>query len=210
MKKGIVIKLSVLAVLAFCTVFQVPVSWGQVPPEMYPDTTFSVGVYLIDIATPKVVGYPPPGLIDTTVYITNPGVSGTYLCANIYVFSPDAQMISCCSCAVDQNALLTLSAFDDLTNIRSMRFIPRKGVFKIISSAPPCDATNPKPTPQLLAFGDIKGESTDRDHKDWVMYAPGQLPKVQLSSTELNRLKNLCGMLYSNGSNGQGICSCGR
>ena len=92
------VKLPVLAVLAFCAVFQAHVLWGQTP-QTYSDT-FTVGVYitkLIDKASPKFVQYP----VDTTLYITNAGASGTDLCADIYVFAPDAQMLSCCSCAVE-------------------------------------------------------------------------------------------------------------
>src|SRR3954469_13666401 len=59
---------------------------------------------------------------DSVINITNSGARGAGLnsgttasvtgaiCANVYVFSPDEQMISCCSCPVTPNGLVSLSA----------------------------------------------------------------------------------------------------
>src|SRR5688500_7249763 len=63
---------------------------------------------------------------DSVVNITNTGARGAglaagtsasttgALCVNVYAFSPDEQMISCCSCPVTPNGLVSLSARNDL------------------------------------------------------------------------------------------------
>ena len=73
---------------------------------------------------------------DPKINLINPGSNGAPLngpgfgtpsgniCANIYAFSPDEQLISCCSCLITPNGLASLSVTTDLlgntlTGIRS-------------------------------------------------------------------------------------------
>src|SRR5262245_3977465 len=57
---------------------------------------------------------------DSVINITNAGTANTAagalsnLCANVYTFSPDEQLIACCTCVVTPNALVSLSARNDL------------------------------------------------------------------------------------------------
>src|SRR5262245_21962608 len=63
---------------------------------------------------------------DSVINISNSGARGAglqsgtaasitgALCVNVYAFSPDEQMISCCSCPVTPNGLRSLSARADL------------------------------------------------------------------------------------------------
>ena len=97
-----------------------------------------------------------PGFPDTQVNIVNPGSTGGYsqtdfktpvgdLCANIYVFKADQEMVECCSCFVSPNGHIQLSTNLDLTknpfqNPATVP-VPVAGVIKIVSSDPFSDDT---------------------------------------------------------------------
>ena len=56
---------------------------------------------------------------DSIVNLTNSGAGGGFepagnLCANVYVFAEDQQLVSCCSCPLTPNHLKTLSVRNDL------------------------------------------------------------------------------------------------
>jgi hypothetical protein len=84
------------------------------------------------------------------VFIVNPGSSGGYsyfdpfapgdpyergdLCANIYVFTSDQEMVECCSCFISPNGLRTLNVDVDLTANPLTSTPPRSGLIKIVSS----------------------------------------------------------------------------
>jgi hypothetical protein len=95
---------------------------------------------------------------DQLVRIINPGVSGETLCADIYVFDDQQEMVECCSCSISADGLLTLSLKNDLTANSLLGTPPDRGVIKILSSrefAGPCqllDAENPFVTPNLRAW----------------------------------------------------------
>ncbi|HSR10450.1 MAG TPA: hypothetical protein VLS90_03330 [Thermodesulfobacteriota bacterium] len=181
---------------AFTAVILAPFS----PGDGWGETAFSIGFFQ---------NANNPALQSGNMYITNPGISGGGLCADIYVFDRFGQLQECCGCPVREDGLLTLSINDDLTSNPITPIQLSKGIFKIISSSgyPNCDPGYPMPTPALVGFndwvqfGDIKGESTDKDHKDWVM--------VTLSSAEQTRLTRSCSIIRANGS-GYGVCSCGK
>src|SRR5262249_14601572 len=79
---------------------------------------------------------------DSVINITNTGASSTTafptqngnVCANIYAFSPDEQMISCCQCLVTPNALVSLSARRDLINYTLTPGVPTSIVVKIVTT----------------------------------------------------------------------------
>src|ERR1700749_797464 len=65
---------------------------------------------------------------DSVINISNSGAGGAALqsgttatitgalCANVYAFTPDEQLVSCCSCPVTPNGLVSLSAKNDLAS----------------------------------------------------------------------------------------------
>src|SRR5438270_12281235 len=83
-------------------------------------TTLAPSVGPVSLDAPFQVNYASNlNLGDSVINITNTGAAGAglaagsmtgALCANVYAFSPDEQLISCCSCPVTANGLVSLSA----------------------------------------------------------------------------------------------------
>jgi hypothetical protein len=79
---------------------------------------------------------------DSFIDISNTGSSGSNLCANVYTFSPDEQMISCCSCPVTPNGLNSLSAKGDLISNVLTPSVPTSIVVKLIATTQPTGGCN--------------------------------------------------------------------
>jgi len=83
---------------------------------------------------------------DSIVNITNTGANGASLfgpgfgtpagniCVNVYSFSPDEQLISCCSCLVTPNGLVNLTAKRDLVSNTLTGIYPDSIVIKLLST----------------------------------------------------------------------------
>src|SRR6266568_5931862 len=90
---------------------------------------------------------------DSVVNITNAGTSGGNICVNVYTFSPDEQLISCCACVVTPNALVSLSANSDLVSNTLTPAHPTSIVVKVAFTAgTACNASN-VPVANLAAGG---------------------------------------------------------
>lgn len=106
---------------------------------------------------------------DSVINITSGGARGAGLaagttaattgamCVNVYAFSPDEQMISCCSCPVTPNGLVSLSARRDLVNNTLTPAVPTANRGEALcDDAGSCSgsAANPgEPTIGMLAWG---------------------------------------------------------
>jgi hypothetical protein len=140
---------------------------------------------------------------DSVVNITNSGATGGNLCVNVYTFSPDEQLISCCSCVVTPNGLVSLSARNDLISNTLTPAVPGSIVVKLLATTGgACNAA----TPGALAAGMSAWGTTIHAAVGggWAttetMFRP-----VTPGAAEIARISALCGFIQSNGS-GYGIC----
>lgn len=156
---------------------------------------------------------------DSVINITNSGARGADLqsgtsasttgaiCVNVYAFSPDEQMIACCSCPVTPNGLVSLSAQRDLISNTLTPAVPTSIVVKLLASTPvggSCNNSAAAPgalTPGMIAWGStLKAAPGGAYQVTETQFAP-----ATLSAGELNRLTQLCTFINANGS-GFGIC----
>ena len=155
---------------------------------------------------------------DSVVNITNAGTVGGFeptgnICANVYVFAEDQQLISCCSCPLTPNHLKTLSVRNDLISNTLTPGVPIGVTIALLATGnvqpaavgdPICNASTV--TPDTLAPG-LRAWGTTIHAKPDGTYGVTEtefLP-AQLSATELAKLTTYCGFIQANGS-GYGIC----
>jgi len=154
------------------------------------------------------------GTFDQTVRIVNPGeqgspLSGTHgnICADIYVFDSNQEMIECCNCKFSANALLTLSVNNNLTQNPLQGFPPpTDGVIKIVSdNQANCDATSPVPVPDIRAWA----SHLQRPTGTTLVTTEDEFLNAPLQQDELSFLGQACSFVLFLGS-GKGSCTCGR
>ena len=86
---------------------------------------------------------------DSFVYLVNAGTSGGNVCANVYAFDSNTDMISCSAYLVTPNALKSLSVTHDLNTSAT----PHPITIKILVSAPGMGNTcNPATNPTLATL----------------------------------------------------------
>jgi hypothetical protein len=150
---------------------------------------------------------------DSVINITNAGTQNTAagaltnICANVYTFSPDEQLISCCSCVVTPNALVSLSANSDLVSNTLTPAHPTSIVVKLVATAgTPCNAAN-VPAANLAAGMRAWGTTLHAAPTSPVSYQVTEtgFSEAGLSAGELARITSFCGFIQANGS-GFGIC----
>ena len=165
---------------------------------------------------------------DAVINITNPGSNGASLsgpgfggavgniCVNVYAFSPDEQLISCCSCLITPNGLVSLSVNQDLVSNTLTGVRPNSVVIKLVNSAASSNFTGTSCTNSAalagtpafpLAVGmQAFGTSV---HAGAVAgsFAVTETPFIQatLNPTELASITNRCTNIVGNGSS-FGIC----
>jgi hypothetical protein len=148
---------------------------------------------------------------DSVINITNAGTQNTggaltNICANVYAFSPDEQLISCCSCTVTPNALVSLSAVNDLISNTLTPARPNSIVVKLIAtSGTACNASN-VPVANLAAGMTAWGTTLHATPTAGAFaVTETHFAEKGLSAAELARLTSFCGFIQANGS-GFGIC----
>jgi hypothetical protein len=187
-------------------------------------TLFSVAAFAQGADTPFQVRYAsnlPIG--DSVVNATNTGASSTVafptqngnICMNVYTFSPDEQLISCCTCPITPDGLVSLSARNDLISNTLTPGVPTSIVIKLLGSLQgtgTCNAATVGTGANVLATGLAAWGTTIHA----LPVTPGSpattygvtetaFTPSTLSAAELTRITTLCGFIQTNGS-GFGIC----
>jgi len=150
---------------------------------------------------------------DSVINITNAGTQNganaqlTNICANVYTFSPDEQLISCCACTVTPNALVSLSANGDLVSNTLTPAHPTSIVVKIAYTAGAACNASAVTAANLAAGGRAWGTTLHAAPTTPVSYQVTEtaFSPAGLSAGELLRITSFCGFIQANGS-GFGIC----
>lgn len=204
---------------------------------------------------PYMIGYytganQPGGSPDAQMHIVNPGSTGGFgsgiesplatpvggdLCANIYLFTPDEQMISCCSCKVSPNGMQGFGLATDLVNNPLTALVPHSGAIKVVSSPGGGVAgglATPPPGPAAAAVTGLACSASSQypvggQLQTWITHVrplgAGQgaawsvteIPfrAAVLSASELQKLQNQCFAIeaaagHGGVGSGAGTCTC--
>jgi hypothetical protein len=163
---------------------------------------------------------------DSVINITNTGASantglgsGTSasvpgsLCANVYVFDPSEEVVSCCSCPVTPNGLVSLSAQGDLISNPLTRGNPTSVVIKLLATVPvggTCNnsallAGTPVLATGMAAWGTTLHLNSSAAAGTYGVTETPFTPST-LSAAEARRLAYSCGVVANVGS-GFGVCA---
>ena len=159
----------------------------------------------------------------SVINITNTGASSTSafavqngdMCVSVYAFSPDEQMVSCCSCLVTPNGLVNLSVKRDLTANALTPIVASSTVVELVATrrtgSAACDPGTFSTAEQLadgmVAWGTSLHALPVTAGTPAGSYGLAETPfsKGTLTGDHLNRLAQICSFMRANGS-GYGIC----
>jgi hypothetical protein len=149
--------------------------------------------------------------------VLGPGFGGAAgnICVNVYAFSPDEQLISCCSCLLTPNGLVNLGVVRDLTSKTLTGVVPTSVVVKLIStlagaggSGASCTNSAATVTAATVVGGMLAWGTTIHNRGlQGPAYAVTETPFIPavLSAGELASAGGRCASILGNGS-GFGIC----
>ncbi len=146
-----------------------------------------------------------PFVQDNALTIINAGASNGTLCAAIYAFNANQRMLSCCSCAVSVNGLLSLSVRNNLLGGSP---VPTQGVIEVVSSvvspAGPCTANT------SAEIGPTAGLNVWLSHWGGNSLLAGPPPEQELAGATLTtaQLQDLVETCSNLGSYTVKTCSC--
>ncbi len=163
---------------------------------------------------------------DSVINITNSGANGASLngpgfggpagniCVNVYAFSPDEQLISCCSCLITPNGLASLSVNSDLVSNTLTGVRPNSVVVKLVGTGAGAAFTGTSCTNSAaiagsatfpLAPGMIAWGTTVHAAPVGLAVTETAFSNATLSAAELASITNRCVNIVGNGST-FGIC----
>jgi hypothetical protein len=146
--------------------------------------------------------------------LLGPGFGGAAgnICVNVYAFSSDEQLISCCSCHLTPNAVVDLGVNRDLTIKTLTGIVPTSVVVKLLSTLAPAGGTGTSCTnsaatvttatlvPGMLAWGTTLHAAPGGFATTETPFLP-----ATLSAGELASIGGRCASILGNGS-GFGVC----
>ena len=167
---------------------------------------------------------------DSLINITNTGANGDSpygpgfggpagnICVNVYAFSPDEQLVSCCSCLITPNGLVNLSVNNDLTSNTLTGVRPNSVVIKLLStsagtgftgttctnSAALVGSSSFQPASGMVAWGTTL-HSTITPPTNPFTLTETQFAPATMNAGELASMTGRCANIIGNGSS-FGIC----
>jgi len=184
----------------------------------YAQPTTADGPYHVSYASNLTIG-------DSVINITNDGASGAgigsgiaasvtgSICANVYSYNADEQVVSCCSCPVTPNGLVSLSVKNDILTNLLTGGSPTSLVIKILATAPVGGSCNnsallagtPTLATGLVIWGTHLHANTSAAAGTYGVTETAFVPAT-LSAAEEARLAYGCGVVQNVGS-GLGVCN---
>ena len=162
---------------------------------------------------------------DSVINITNTGANGASLfgpgfggaagniCVNVYAFAPDEQLISCCSCLVTPDGLVSLSVVNDLISNTLTGVRPSSVVVKLISTLAGTGGTGTSCTnsatavnPANLAIGLAAWGTTIHASPTGFATTETAFTPSTISVGEIASVTNRCRNILGNGT-GFGVCN---
>ena len=158
---------------------------------------------------------------DSVINITNTGANGASLngpgfggavgniCVNVYAFSPDEQLISCCSCLITPNGLASLSVVNDLISNTLTGVRPNSVVVKLVGTGAGAlftgtNCTNSAAVAGTAAFplapGMLAWGTTVHAAPVGLAVTETAFSNATLSAGELASITNRCVNIIGNGS----------
>ena len=201
-------KLLLMTTVSAFAIFAQPNITTDSPFQVRYAANVDAGESFVNITNTGAIG---AGLASLATGANAAGVTGA-ICANVYTFSPDEQMVSCCSCPVTPNGIANLGVNRDLISNVLTPARPSSVVVKILASAPvggSCNAASPGAlVPGLRAWGTTLHAAPGGGYAvTETAFEPATLSTGNGGANigELSRLTQLCTFIQANGS-GFGIC----
>jgi hypothetical protein len=188
----------------FMTVAASAQSAGDSPYQIRYASNLATTDYVINISNSGAAG---AGRYSAGTMATVTGA----LCANIYAFNADEEIIACCSCPVTPDGLVS---FDIKTSLLSNSFsigTPSSVVIKLLATAPQggtCAGSAALATgaPPLLGLVSWIRSVPAATSTTCPVSTDASFTPATLSAGEYNRLGSLCSLIMAQGS-GTGICN---
>jgi hypothetical protein len=175
-------------------------------------SNLAVGDSVINITNDGANPVPPlPG----DGYGTSASVPGS-ICANVYAYNADEQVVSCCSCPVTPNGLVSLSCKNDIASnplTGGATGAPTAVVVKVVATAPAGGSCNnsallagtPTLVPGLVIWGTHLHSNTSAAAGTYGLTETTFVPAT-LTAAEQARLAYGCNVVANVGS-GFGVCA---